>query len=74
MPTEVAENMPTRLRKAAVAVADTAAAHKLALKTRRELILQAVDDEGMHQRDVAKLAGVAQSRISAILATPDDDE
>lgn len=74
MATEVAQTMPTRLKKAAAAVKDTADAHRLALRHRRELILEAIDTEGMHQREVAKLVGLAQSRITAILATPDGDD
>lgn len=74
MARSVAQDMPSRLRAAAAAVNDTGKAHRLALQHRRELIFQAVDDEGMHQRDVATLAGVAQSRVSAILATPDQDD
>lgn len=74
MPRVVAEDMPDRLRAAADAVSDTAVAHRLALKHRRELIFEAVDREGMAQRAVAKLARVAQSRVSAILAAPDDDD
>ena len=74
MATEVAETMPARLRKVAAAVTDTGTAHKLALKQRRELILEAIDTEGMHQREVANLLGLAQSRITAILATPGDDD
>jgi predicted XRE-type DNA-binding protein len=74
MPRAVAQNMPARLAAAAAAVTDTGKAHRLALKHRRELIFEAVDTEGMHQREVARLAGVAQSRVSAILARPDEDE
>jgi predicted XRE-type DNA-binding protein len=73
VPAEVAQDLPTRLGKAADRVDDTAAAHRLALRHRRELILEAIDDEGMSQQEVAKLARVAKSRISAILAHPDDD-
>jgi predicted XRE-type DNA-binding protein len=76
MPRAVAENMPDRLVKAAAEVRDTGEAHRLALRHRRELIFEAVDTEGMHQREVAKLVGMSQARVSAILATPggDDDE
>lgn len=74
MPRAVAENMPDRLRKAASAVSDAETARRLALQHRRELIFEAVDSEGMHQREVAKLAGVSQARVSAILATPGDDD
>jgi predicted XRE-type DNA-binding protein len=74
MPRAVAQDMPARLAAAADAVDDTGKAHRLALQHRRELIFEAVDREGMAQRAVAKLARVAQSRVSAILAAPDDDE
>lgn len=74
MPRAVAQDMPSRLKAAAVEVADTAKAHRLALDQRRELIFEAVDRERMHQRDVAKLAGVSQARVSAILAAPDADD
>lgn len=71
---EVAQDMSSRLKAAAVEVKDTGAAHRLALKHRRALILSAIDVEGMHQREVAQLSGVSQGRISAILAAPDEDE
>jgi predicted XRE-type DNA-binding protein len=74
MPRVVAQDMPARLAAAADAVDDTGKAHRLALAQRRELIFEAVDREGMAQRAVAKLARVAQSRVSAILAHPDDDD
>lgn len=73
-PTEVAHDLPDRLRAAAAAVADAQSALTLRLKHRRELILEAIDDEGMNHQEVAKLIGVAKGRISAILAKPDDDE
>jgi predicted XRE-type DNA-binding protein len=74
MATEVAQDMPSRLRAAAAAVKDADDALRLKLKHRRELILEAIDEQGMSQLQVAKLAGVAKSRISAILASPDDDD
>lgn len=73
-PVEVAKDLPARLRAAAAAVRDAEGALKLRLRHRRQLILEAIDDEGMSQLEVAKLAGVAKSRISAILASPDDEE
>jgi predicted XRE-type DNA-binding protein len=73
-PTEVAHGLPARIERAAAAVRDAEGALKLRLKHRRELILEAIDREGMSQQEVAKLAGVAKSRISAILASSDDDE
>lgn len=74
MATEVAKDMPSRLRAAAAAVKDADDALRLKLKHRRELILEAIDEQGMSQLQVAKLAGVAKSRISAILASPDDED
>jgi predicted XRE-type DNA-binding protein len=72
-PAEVAHDLPARLRAAAAAVKDAEGALRLRLRHRKELILEAIDDEGMSQQEVAKLAGVAKSRISAILAHPDDE-
>jgi predicted XRE-type DNA-binding protein len=71
-PSEVVQDLPTRL--AAAAVSDAQGALKLRLRHRRELILEAIDHEGMSHQAVAKLIGVAKGRISAILAAPDDDE
>lgn len=73
-PAEVAHDLPARLRAAAAAVKDAESALQLRLRHRRELILDAIELENMSQQEVAKLVGVAKSRISAILATPDDDE
>jgi predicted XRE-type DNA-binding protein len=74
MPTEVAQNLPARLKAAAADVGDTRKAYELSLAARDELIVEAIDVEGMSQKAVADLAGVAKGRISAILAKPDDDE
>jgi len=71
---EVAHDLPARLTAAQAAVKDAESALRLRLRHRRQLILEAIDEEGMSQQEVAKLAGVAKSRISAILASPDDDE
>jgi predicted XRE-type DNA-binding protein len=73
-PSEVVQDLPTRLAAAAAAVSDAQGALKLRLRHRRELILEAIDHEGMSHQAVAKLIGVAKGRISAILAAPDDDE
>lgn len=73
MPTEVAKDLPTRLKAAAADVADTRKAHELSLAARDELIVEAIDVEGMSQKSVAALAGVAKGRISAILAGSQPD-
>lgn len=72
-PAEVAHDLPARLRAAAAAVKDAESALQLRLRHRRELILDAIELENMSQQEVAKLVGVAKSRISAILAHPDDE-
>lgn len=71
---EVAQDLPTRLRKSAAAVKDAKSAYDLRVQQRDRLIREAIDDEGMSQIAVAELAGVVKGRISAILAKPDDDE
>lgn len=73
-PVEVAQSLPTRLTAAAAAVTDAEGALRLRLKHRKQLILEAIDHEGMSHHQVAKILGVAKSRISAILASPDDDD
>jgi len=73
-PSEVAQDLPTRLRAAAAAVKDAEAAVKLRHRHRNAIILEAIDEHGMSQQAVAKLAGVAKGRISAILANPGDDD
>lgn len=70
---EVAQDMPTRLRKSREAVKDAKSAYDLRLTHWKGLIREAIDEHGMSQLEVAKLAGVAKGRISAILAEPDDD-
>jgi predicted XRE-type DNA-binding protein len=71
---EVAQSLPDRLRAAQEAVRDANGALRLRLRHRRELILEAIDSEGMTQQEVARIVGVAKGRISAILASPDDDD
>lgn len=66
--TEVARDLPTRLRKAAAAVADARKAYELSLELRDEIIVEAIDEHDMSQIAVAELAGVAKGRISPILA------
>jgi predicted XRE-type DNA-binding protein len=73
-PTEVAQDLPTRLRAAATAVSDAKTAYDLRVRQRDQLVREAIDDHGMSQIAVAQLAGVVKGRISAILAKPDDDD
>jgi predicted XRE-type DNA-binding protein len=73
-PTEVAQDLASRLRAAAAAVKDAEGALRLRHQQRNRIIVEAIDEEGMSQMAVADLAGVAKGRISAILAKPDDDE
>jgi predicted XRE-type DNA-binding protein len=73
-PAQVAQDMPTRLTEVGKAVRDAEGALRLRRQQRREVILEAVDREGMTQREVARLLGIRQSRLSAILATPDEEE
>lgn len=70
----VAETFADRLAAAQAAVADAGGSLRLKLRHRRELVLAAIDEEGMTQREVARILGVAQSRVAAILASPDDDD
>jgi predicted XRE-type DNA-binding protein len=72
--TEVAQDLPSRLRKAAAAVGDAKGAYELRIRQRDQLVREAIDEHSMSQIAVADLAGVAKGRISAILAKPDDDE
>lgn len=71
--TEVAKDLPTRLRAAAAAVTDAKGAYDLRVRQRDELIVEAIDDHGLSQIAVAQLAGVVKGRISAILAKPGDE-
>lgn len=73
-PSEVAQDLPTRLRASAAAVKDAKKAYDLRVQQRDKLIREAIDEEGMSQIKVADLAGVVKGRISAILAKPDDDD
>lgn len=69
---EVLADLPARLKAAAADVADAKGAWEHALKLRDELVVQAVD-EGMTQRQVAKLIGVHFGRITPILAGSQPD-
>jgi predicted XRE-type DNA-binding protein len=73
-PREVLTPMPERLAAAAVAVAEAADALRLARQLRDELVVQAVDEEGISQRSVAAAAGITGARVAAILAHPGDDD
>lgn len=68
MPQLVAEDFPTRLAKAGQEVRDRYDAWQLALEQRDELVVQAIDTEGMTQSAVAAIIKVQKGRISAILA------
>ena len=71
---EVAKDLPARLRASQQAVKDADGALQLRLAHRKSLILEAIDHEGMSQKAVAQILGVAKGRISAILASPDEEE
>lgn len=73
-PRAVHTPMPERLAAAAVAVADGVASLDLARKQRDQLVREAVDSGELSQRAVAAAAGITVPRVSAILATPDDDD
>lgn len=73
MPELVAEALPDRLRKAATEVVDRRDALTLALQQRDELVVRAIDEEGMSHSAVADLIGVRKGRISAILAGSQPD-
>ncbi len=71
-PSEVRLDLSPRLEAAAAAVRDAKEALQLKLEQRDQLIVQAVD-EGMQQRVVARLAGVSQTRVIAVLAGSQPD-
>lgn len=73
MPELVAETFPERLQKLAKEVEERRDALTLALEQRDELVVRAVDDEGMSHSAVAALIGVRKGRISAILAGSQPD-
>jgi DNA-directed RNA polymerase specialized sigma subunit len=73
VPELVAEAMPVRLRKAAQEVQERRDALRLALEHRDELVVRAVDKEGMTHLAVADLIDVGKGRISAILAGSQPD-
>jgi hypothetical protein len=64
---EVLVDLPTRIATAAATVRDAATSHRLAVQTRDELIVQAVD-EGVPQRAIAAAAGFkSAAHITTIL-------
>jgi hypothetical protein len=71
---EVLTPMPERLAAAARAVADANAALQLARQQRDELVVSAIDEEGISQRAVARAAGLTVGRVCAILANPGDED
>ena len=73
MPELVAETFPDRLKKAAQEVEERRDALAIALEHRDELVVKAVDAEGMSHSAVATLIGVRKGRISAILAGSQPD-
>jgi predicted XRE-type DNA-binding protein len=58
--------MMPRIRKAAALARDATDAAELMRRQRDELILQAVD-AGISQRQIARAAGIAKSRVVAIV-------
>jgi DNA-binding NarL/FixJ family response regulator len=66
-PSEVRIDLAPRLQSAGKAAAEAKLGWQLRLEQRDELIVQAVD-EGMQQRRVADLAGVAQTTVQKVLA------
>lgn len=73
MPSKVATDLPARLTAAAAAVDDARRAYQLALAQRDELVVEAIDHEGMSQQSVAALIRVKKGRIHAILAGSQPD-
>lgn len=73
MPRAVALTFPDRLRAARAEVEDRREAYRLAVAQRDELIVEAIDVEGMTHKVVADLAGVHKSRITPILAGSQPD-
>jgi hypothetical protein len=70
---EVLQSMPARLAAVGREVADANQSLALALRQRAEVVREA-DRDGMSQRAIGKAVGIAVSRVSAILGTPDDDD
>lgn len=71
--TPVLTDMKPRLKAAAADVADARDRYRAALTLRNRLVVAAVDN-GMSQRAVASAAGVAVSRITALLVAGDVDD
>lgn len=69
----VALTMADRLRAARSEVEDRRDAYRLAIRQRDEVIVEAIDEEGMTHKVVADLAGVHKSRITPILAGSQPD-
>ena len=62
-----------RLKAAGAAVKDADDARALALRHRDELIVQAVDERALSQRQIAKAAGVTVGVVCKALARSQDD-
>jgi hypothetical protein len=73
-PREILTSMPERLAAAAVAVKEANDAAHLARQQRDQLVVEAIDVDGLSQRTVAVAAGITVARVSAILATPSADD
>lgn len=73
-PRAVVTPMPEKLAAHRRAVEDARASLRLAERARNADIVRAIDEEGMSQREVGKLAGVTGPRVSAILAGSQDDD
>ena len=68
----VLDDMATRLAAAADEVDATKVARQAAIRQRNLLILEAADDHGMTQAQIAKHAKVTQPHVIRILAYSDD--
>lgn len=67
-------NLPARLQAAAADVRDAFERYKLALRARDKLIVKAVDEAHLSQRQVAKHTGVGQPHVIRVLSKTDPDD
>lgn len=65
---ELLPDLLPRIRAASREVNDARDAYELAIRQRDELIVLAVDEAGISQREVALAAGVTKGRVIAILS------
>jgi DNA-directed RNA polymerase specialized sigma24 family protein len=70
----VATDFPTRLAKAAQEARDAEEAWRLACERRDELVVEAVDIQGIPQTAIAEMIGVTKGRIHAILLASQSDD